>query len=63
MLLEELVKHCKIAEQNYEAEKFQGCYEIVSEITKNVDEMMEAGHIELFPGDITKQVRVVTFLI
>jgi hypothetical protein len=63
MLLKELVNHCKIAEQKDEAEKFQECYEIASEITKNVNEMMEAGRIELFPGDITKQVRVVPFLI
>ena len=61
MLLEELVKHCKIAEQNDEAEKFQECYQIAKEITKNVNEMMEAGRIELFPVDITKQVNVVLF--
>ena len=56
MLLEELVKYCKFAEQKHEAEKFQECYEIAKDITKNVNEMMEAGRIELFPGDITKQV-------
>ena len=63
MLLKELGNHCKIAEQNDEAKKFLECYQIATEITKNVNEMMEAGRIEMFPGDITKQVRVVTFLI
>ena len=43
MLLKELVNHCKIAEQNDEAEKFLECYEIASEIAKNVNETMEAG--------------------
>ena len=57
MLLNDVVRFCKMAEQEEEAAKFQECYDIAHEINKNTNEMMEAGRIEEFPGDISKQVK------
>ena len=58
MLLKDAVRFCKMADQNEEAELFQECHDIAVEVTKNVNEMMEAGRIEKFPGDISKQVSI-----
>merc|ERR1712212_1144666 len=55
MLLNEVVRFCKMAQQEDEAAKFQECYDIAHEINKRTNEMMEAGRIEEFPGDISKQ--------
>ena len=46
-----------MAGQDEESEKFQECHDIVQEINTYTNEMMEAGRINEFPGDISKQVR------
>jgi len=55
MIINEVVRFCKIAEQEDEAAKFQECHDIAREINMSTNEMMVAGSIEDFPGDISKQ--------
>ena len=57
MYFKELVNFCEQAGQKEEAEKFEECSKIASEISLNANDMMTAGRIEQFSGDITKQVR------
>ena len=56
MYFKELVQCCEAAGQMEEANKFRECSEIASEICHNANDMMTAGRIDEFPGDITKQV-------
>ena len=56
MILNEVVRFCKIAEQEDEAAKFQECHDIAREINMQMNEMLVAGRIEDFPGDISNQV-------
>ena len=62
MLLKDAVRFSKMAEQNDEADLFQECHDIAVEVSKNVNQMMEAGRIENFPGDISKQVSKCTVI-
>jgi len=55
MYFKELVNFCEQAGQKEEAEKFEECSKIASEISLNANDMMTAGRIEQFSGDITKQ--------
>ena len=56
MYFKELVSCCEQAGQKEEADKFRECSNIASEISHNANDMMTAGRIDQFPGDITKQV-------
>ena len=42
--------------QNDESKLYQQCDKVIKEINKYVNEMRDAGAIEKYPGDITKQV-------
>lgn len=55
MYFKELVSCCEQAGQKEEADKFRECSSIASEISHNANDMMTAGRIDQFPGDITKQ--------
>jgi len=55
MYFKELVNCCEQAGQKEEADKFRECSNIASEISHNANDMMTAGRIDQFPGDITKQ--------
>ena len=56
MFFKELVSCCEQAGQKEEADRFRECSDIASEISHNANDMMTAGRIDQFPGDITKQV-------
>eukprot|EP00092_Neocalanus_flemingeri_P007708 GFUD01008324.1.p1 GENE.GFUD01008324.1~~GFUD01008324.1.p1 ORF type:complete len:446 (+),score=143.38 GFUD01008324.1:75-1412(+) len=55
MYFRELVTLCEQAGQKEEADKFRECSKIASEISHNANDMMTAGRIDQFSGDITKQ--------
>ena len=55
-MIQELAKYSEAAGQLDEAEEYRKCSEIIKDINAYVNEMMEAGRIDDFPGDISKQV-------
>ena len=56
MYFKELASCCELAGQKEESDKFRECSEIASEISHNANDMMTAGRIDNFQGEITKQV-------
>ena len=54
MLFNDLVKICGEAEQEVDVEMFEKCADMVHDIVRVADSMMDAGYIENFEGDITR---------
>ena len=54
MLFTDLVKICGEAEQWVDVEMFEKCSNMVHDIVRVADSMMDAGYIENFEGDITR---------
>lgn len=54
MLFTDLVKICGEAEQWVDVEMFEKCADMVHDIVRVADSMMDAGYIENFEGDITR---------
>ena len=54
MLFNDLVKICREAEQEADMEIFERCADMVHDIVRVADSMMDAGYIENFEGDITR---------
>ena len=54
MLFNDLVKICGEAEQEGDVDMFEKCADMVHDIVRVADSMMDAGYIENFEGDITR---------
>ena len=54
MLFNDLVKICSDAEQESDVDMFEKCADMVHDIVRVADSMMDAGYIENFEGDITR---------
>lgn len=54
MLFNDLVKICGDAELEVDVEMFEKCADMVHDIVRVADSMMDAGYIENFEGDITR---------